>query len=72
MALTGGRLAAPYVALAEAVSVQMQNRGEFAALLTHALAIDADEHPEWRLQNLIAQRRARWLLTRVDELFSDQ
>jgi predicted anti-sigma-YlaC factor YlaD len=72
VALTGGRLAAPYVALAEAVSVQTQDRGEFDALLKHALAIDADEHPEWRLQNLIAQRRARWLLTRVDELFSDQ
>ena len=25
--------------------------------------------PEWRLENLLMQRRARWLLARVDELF---
>ena len=27
--------------------------------------------PEWRLANLIMQRRARWLLGRVDELILD-
>jgi len=33
------------------------------------LAINVDEKPEWRLVNLIMQRRARWLLARSDELF---
>jgi predicted anti-sigma-YlaC factor YlaD len=62
-------LAAPYLALAETVSLQNQDRREFESLLATALAIDVDARPEWRLQNLVAQERARWLLSRRDELF---
>jgi predicted anti-sigma-YlaC factor YlaD len=69
--LSHGLMASPHVALAEAVSVKEQNRPEFKALLEKALAIDADAKPDWRLQNLISQRRARWLLARTDELFVD-
>ena len=69
--LTGGKLAAPFVARAENISVQKQNRAEFEALLKRALAINPNEKPEWRLQNLIVQRRARWLLVRTDELFAE-
>lgn len=68
MELSGGRLASPLVSFAESVSVQNQNRGEFQALINQALAINPDAVPESRLQNLIAQRRARWLLGRVDDL----
>ncbi len=46
-----------------------QDRAEFKALLEKALAIDADRQPETRLANLIAQRHARRLLARIDELF---
>lgn len=67
--LTGGNLASPYVAYAENVSVSKQNRQEFEALLQRALAVDPDAKPEWRLANLIMQRRARWLLSRIDQLF---
>jgi predicted anti-sigma-YlaC factor YlaD len=67
--LTRGQSASPFVAYAESVSVQKQNRGEFKALLQKALAVDPEARPEWRLSNLIAQRRARWLLSREDELF---
>ena len=67
--LTGGALAAPLVAYAEQVCVAKQNRREFETLLNKALAIDADAKPEWRLENLVMQRRARWLLARTDELF---
>jgi predicted anti-sigma-YlaC factor YlaD len=69
MELSGGRLASPLVSLAEAVSVEKQDRKEFEALLQKALAVDPDAKPEWRLNNLIAQRRARWLLRRADQLF---
>lgn len=69
MELSGGRLAAPLVSYAESVSIQNQNRAEFQALLQKALAIDPDAAPDSRLANLIAQRRARWLLSRVDDLF---
>lgn len=67
--LSGGTLAAPYVALAEAVSVARADRAEFESLLDKALAIDPNRAPDVRLANLVSQRRARWLRTRVDELF---
>jgi len=55
--------------LAETVSVQKQDRAEFQSLLNQALAVDPNARPEWRLENLVMQRRAHWLLARVDELF---
>jgi predicted anti-sigma-YlaC factor YlaD len=67
--LSGGRLAGPFVALAEAVDVRKQDVKEFKSLLERALAVDPDAKPEWRLVNLVAQRRARWLLSRTEELF---
>ena len=69
MELARGLQAGPLVSLAEAVSVQKQDLKEFDALLNRALAIDADAHPEYRLVNLVMQRRARWLLSRREELF---
>jgi len=69
MALNGGGQAGPLVSLAEAVTVVKQDRKEFRDLLEKALAIDPGLHPEWRVANLLMQRRARWLLARTDELF---
>src|SRR5437660_8558596 len=69
--LSAGQLASPFVSYAETVFIQKQNRTEFDSLLKKALEIDPDARPEWRLSNLIMQRRARWLLSREDELFVD-
>jgi predicted anti-sigma-YlaC factor YlaD len=70
MELGGGRKISPLVTYAETVSVRTQNREEFLTLLSRALAFDARKKaPEFRLANLIAQRKARWLEGRVDELF---
>jgi predicted anti-sigma-YlaC factor YlaD len=69
MEISGGQLAGPLVALAESVAVQKQDLTRFQSLLQRALAINADDHPESRLVNLVMQRRARWLLSRADELF---
>ncbi|MCS6952422.1 MAG: TRAP transporter TatT component family protein [Bryobacterales bacterium] len=69
MELSEGRLAGPLVAYAETVALARQDRKEFEALLRRALEIDPDARPEFRLANLIVQRRARWLLSRLDELF---
>lgn len=68
-ALAAGRRAGVLVSFAETVSVAMQSRAEFERLLNQALAIDVDNTPEVRLANVLAQRRARWLLARADELF---
>jgi predicted anti-sigma-YlaC factor YlaD len=67
--LTRGQSASPYVALATAVSVSTQDHEEFETLLKKALAVDPDARPEWRLTNIVMQRRARWLLSQEDELF---
>jgi predicted anti-sigma-YlaC factor YlaD len=69
LVLSDSALAGPYVSFAEAVCVYTQNREEFESMLHHALAIDVNARPEWRLANLIMQRRARWLLTREPDLF---
>ncbi len=67
--LANGQQAGPFVAWAEAVSVKHQNAPEFQQLLGRALAVNVDAQPALRLENLILQRRARWLLSRVDDLF---
>lgn len=67
--LSKGRLLSPYVSLAEAVSVQIQDAQEFRSLLNQALDIDIDAHPPARLVNLLMKKRAEWLLTQMDELF---
>jgi hypothetical protein len=69
-ALSEGLQAAPFVALAETVAVSRQDRVQFETLLKQALAVDVDARPQWRLANLIMQRRARWLLSRADELIA--
>jgi predicted anti-sigma-YlaC factor YlaD len=69
VALSGGSDAAPFVALAEAVCVPQQQRGEFEALLQTALSVEGAQ--ENRLANRVAQRRARWLLTRTERLFTN-
>lgn len=71
VALSSGQQAAPYVALAEAVAERHGEASEFDALLLSALAVDPDARPEWRLANLVAQRRARWLSTQKDLFFPE-
>lgn len=66
--LSGGNQAGPFISLAENVAVKEQNAVEFKALLEKALAVKVDARPEWRLVNTIMQRRAAWLLGRVDDL----
>lgn len=69
LSLSGGHDAGLFVARAEALAVPRQDRAAFDDLLRRALAVDVDALPEKRMVNLIAQRRARWLAGRADELF---
>jgi predicted anti-sigma-YlaC factor YlaD len=70
MRISRGRKVSPLVTLAETVSVRAQDRKEFLELLDRALSFDArGEAPEYRLANLVAQRKARWLKGRADDLF---
>ena len=69
MELCAGRQAAPLVALAESVSLPQQRRAEFEALLGQALRVDTASAGADRLAVVVAQRRARWLLSRSNRLF---
>jgi predicted anti-sigma-YlaC factor YlaD len=70
IALSGGQSSFPYVTMAASVSVPTRNRAEFERLLKEALAIDAARAPDLRLANLVAQKRARFLLASADRLFN--
>jgi predicted anti-sigma-YlaC factor YlaD len=67
--LSGGHAAGPHVSYAMGVLLPQQQRGEFAALLERALAVDVDREPRLRLANILAQRYAQYLLDHLDDLF---
>jgi predicted anti-sigma-YlaC factor YlaD len=67
--LSKGVRAMLYLGYAESLALPRQDRAAFAAALEQALAIDPDAHPEFRLENILAQQRARWLLQRTADLF---
>lgn len=67
--LNGGQRASTHVTWAAGISVREQDRGEFERLLGLALEIDPDAVKGDRLANLVAQRRARFLLDQADDLF---
>jgi predicted anti-sigma-YlaC factor YlaD len=69
LALSNGRRVSPYITWAEVMSVSAQNKKEFQELLNKALEIDVNKAPAQRLANIIGQKRAKWLLSRTDELF---
>lgn len=54
---------------AQIVAVALQDRALFRSLLEEVIHFDVDSNPDGRLQNIIAQRRARRWLSRIDELF---
>lgn len=68
--LSGGKKLGTLVSYAESVLVQQQNRAEFERVLQQVLAADVDAAPEFRLANVLAQRRARALLAHADDLFA--
>ena len=69
MTLNQGRSISPLVLLAESACVKQQNRERFESLLKQALAFDVNRYPEYRLANIMAQRKARYLLDNVDAFF---
>ncbi len=69
LACAQGRRAFPYVTYAESVSVAKQDKARFQELMEKALTVDVSRPDDQRLANLLAQKRARWQLGRLDELF---
>jgi predicted anti-sigma-YlaC factor YlaD len=69
--LSHGNRASLYVNYAMAVPLRAQDREAFQALIAKALAVEPDAAKGQQLSNALAQRRARWLSGRMDELFLD-
>jgi predicted anti-sigma-YlaC factor YlaD len=69
MALNRGRSISPLVLLAESACIKQQNRQRFEILLKQALAFDVNQYPEYRLANIMAQRKAKYLVDNIDALF---
>jgi hypothetical protein len=69
MELAAGKQVGPLVSYAENVMIPGKNRAEFESLLRQALKVDVNAAPEFRMLNLVFQKRARMLLARADKLF---
>lgn len=69
LALSKGQRCGIWLTWAESFSVTNQDRTEFNGLIEKVIAFDVDSSPENRLLNILAQRRARWLKGRIDDLF---
>lgn len=71
IARSHGQRLGPLLSYAEGVLLKAQDRKGFEAALQEILAFDLDQPSarQNRLANALAQRRARWLAARLDELF---
>jgi predicted anti-sigma-YlaC factor YlaD len=69
VALSHGHQLSAYVTFAEAVDVGGQDKKDFTKQLDKVLAFDVNSDPDHRLVNVLAQRRAKWLLSRTADLF---
>ena len=69
--LSNGESAGPYVSFAENYAISSQDIDEFKKLLDQALEVDPDSEPSYRLENIISQRRARFLLEHIADYFFD-
>lgn len=72
MAITQKGKIGPLVSWAESFAVSAQDRKEFNTLLDQAIAFDVNAFPRYRLVNILAQRRAHWLKSRVEDLFLEE
>jgi predicted anti-sigma-YlaC factor YlaD len=69
MELNEGQSVSPHVGFAEAVCIKQQDRNTFEKILQQVLEFNVDQHPEFRLSNTLAQRRARFLLDNIEDYF---
>jgi len=72
-ALAQGEKISYLVTYAQSVSAVTQNKKEYEALLKEAASFDVDQPGarRHRLENVLAQRRAIWLLAHEDDVFTD-
>jgi predicted anti-sigma-YlaC factor YlaD len=64
-----GLSASPYISYAQAISIPAQDYDTFKQCLEAALAVDPDKDPANRLVNVIARRKAQYLLDNASDFF---
>ncbi len=71
--LSQGERISYLVTYAQSVSATTQNKREYEALLKEAASFDVDQPKarKNRLENVLAQRRAVWLLAHEEDVFTD-
>jgi hypothetical protein len=58
-----------FVSYAELIDKKFQDRDAFEQKLDLVLNMDVEKDKDFRLSNIIAQERAKWLLSKTDEIF---
>lgn len=69
---SGGKKVSPYLAYATSITVKNQTKEgveEFKKLLQTILDFDVNKYPDYRLENTVAQKKAKWLLENIDNYF---
>ena len=66
---SNGLNASIYVTLAENYAVSKQDKELFIELLDKAINIDINKDKSFKQSNKLSQSRAKWLKSRVDDLF---
>jgi predicted anti-sigma-YlaC factor YlaD len=66
-----GHAAGPYISYAQAIAQPAQDYETWKACLETALAINVDDYPSKRLENILAQRKARYFLDNAVYFFAD-
>ncbi len=67
--LTKVSKASPHVALATTVAIQSQDLEAYRKLLQQAISVDVEAYPQYKLENTLAQRKARWYLNNAGDYF---
>lgn len=66
---SAGTKVSPYVTCATSLSLKNKNRNEFIEMLQKAVSVNIQQNSSIRLQNVIYQNRAKWMLANVDRFF---
>ena len=70
--LSSGNKASPFVTLASTLCVKTGRKAEFEELMKKALSIKPDAERSMRLQNIIYQQKAAWMLANEGKYFKDE
>jgi tetratricopeptide (TPR) repeat protein len=69
MELNEGRSMSPLVSVAGSICIKQQNKERFEKLLKEVIDFNSDQYPEYQLSNILAKRKAEFLLENIENYF---